>query len=162
MGRNWTIDVEQQTLYYPFSGQFQRTYTASFTLALAHGINIAASTLALPNGTKLSASVDTIFGNGIHRDSSFHSMGKYQITGTVRDDKENPVEAAAIKIGNEIVYTDADGNFMVRVSKQKQYPFSVLPDDFLTGSWTVLQAPASVEPGETVTVKVIASIPVIK
>ena len=153
MGRNWTIDIENQTLYYPFSGQFQRTYTANFTLALARGINIAASTLALPNGTKMSASLDSIFGNGSHSDSSYHSMGKYEIDGVVHDEHGSPVEGAAIKIGNEIVYTDADGNLMLRVSKQKAYAFSVLPDEFLQGrSYKVIQAPASVQPGSSVVI----------
>ncbi len=41
----------------------------------------------------------------------------YVIRGHVRDEKGNPVEGAAMRVGEELVFTNAAGEFFVRCKK---------------------------------------------
>jgi hypothetical protein len=47
----------------------------------------------------------------------------------------------------EIVCGVDDGSFTLRVSQQRAYALTVVPDEFLSESWVVSDAPATVEPG---------------
>ena len=59
-----------------------------------------------------------------------------------------------IRIDKETVYSVDDGSFALRVSQERPYTLAIVPDKFLSGSWTVRDAPATVEPGGSGTIVV--------
>jgi hypothetical protein len=70
-------------------------------------------------------------------------MSRYVISGRVRDEMGNPVEGAALDFGGELVFTNSQGEFLLRVKRPMRYAVTVLPGEFLLpGSWEVLSAPA--------------------
>jgi hypothetical protein len=72
-------------------------------------------------------------------------MARYIIRGTVRDDLGNPVEGAAVQFGDEIVFTNSAGVFLLRVKRPSRYRVAVLPTEFLLpGQWEVVSAPTDI------------------
>jgi hypothetical protein len=49
----------------------------------------------------------------------------------VQDDAGSPISGAALQIGEELVFTDSQGAFFVRMKKAKDYPIVILYDEFL-------------------------------
>src|SRR5205823_2996657 len=81
-------------------------------------------------------------------DSESFSFPKYAIVGVVRDTAGNPLEGAAIDIGNQVVYSNETGEFLLRFRKRSSVPFRVEVNEFLiAGSFEVVTAPSSVMPG---------------
>ncbi|MFL5449285.1 MAG: carboxypeptidase-like regulatory domain-containing protein [Gemmatimonadales bacterium] len=73
------------------------------------------------------------------------SMARYVVQGTVRDDSGNPVEGAAVKLNDEVVYTNSAGEFFVRVKHPEHYTLAVATEEFLLpGRWEVVSAPSTV------------------
>lgn len=66
--------------------------------------------------------------------------------GRVLDPHGDPVAGAALLIGNELVVTDSDGHFLLRVKKERSLNFSVALEDFTaTGQYVVVSAPSVVK-----------------
>ncbi|HET9251319.1 MAG TPA: hypothetical protein VFP58_04310, partial [Candidatus Eisenbacteria bacterium] len=66
----------------------------------------------------------------------------FVIRGTVTDEEGAPVKGAALRIGEEIVFTDSRGSFFVRMKKERPYAVQVLVDEFLvSGRFEVVNAP---------------------
>lgn len=98
-------------------------YTASGRTFLYMGSSIGAQPLMSPGG-----------------------ISRFIVRGTVRDGDGAPVEGAALDIGGQVVFTNADGAFFLRDSRQRSLPLTVLPNEFLLpGTWELVGAPASVE-----------------
>jgi uncharacterized membrane protein len=76
-------------------------------------------------------------------------MGKYEIRGTVLDENGQGVEGAAVKIGNDVVYSGADGTFEIHV-KNRPYSLIVLPEKFLIGEWKEISGPSVVSPEQAI------------
>jgi hypothetical protein len=73
------------------------------------------------------------------------AMARYVVRGTVRDETGNPVEGAAVKLNEEVVYTNSAGEFFLRVRHPEHYTLSVATEGFLLpGHWEVVRAPAAV------------------
>jgi hypothetical protein len=107
-------------------------------------------TYVLPDGTvDYSASGSTFlymgtFG-GVQPQQIGGSMARYVVQGTVRDETGNPVEGAAVRLNQELVYTNSVGEFFLRVKHPEQYSLAVPLDEFLLpGRWEVVSAPGSV------------------
>jgi hypothetical protein len=67
------------------------------------------------------------------------------VHGHVRDEHGSSVEGAAILIGDQTVFTNAAGEFLLRLNKAKQLALTVLTDEFLTPlHFTVVSAPPTV------------------
>jgi hypothetical protein len=72
-------------------------------------------------------------------------MARYIIRGTVRDESGNPVEGAAVQLGDDVVFTNSSGGFLLRVKRPNRYAVAVLPTEFLLpGQWEVVSAPADI------------------
>ena len=70
-------------------------------------------------------------------------MARYVIRGTVRDEAGNPVEGAAVGIGEEVVFTNSTGEFFHRLGRPGRSPLKILTGEFLLpGAWEVISAPA--------------------
>lgn len=77
--------------------------------------------------------------------SESFSIAKFMVQGVVKDDQGTPVEGAALHIGNEVVYTDSTGAFLVRTRKRGPFPLSIVPDEFITtGLYETVSAPSTV------------------
>ncbi|MGH9603139.1 MAG: SPOR domain-containing protein, partial [Terriglobales bacterium] len=152
LSNRFTIGVDYQTLYIPFS-------PTPFTQALAlkirfrpfGSVDLNAQTYVTPDG-KLRY---TAFGNtALYRYSGLRvgesgqnfTMGRYIVRGRVLDDKEQPLNGAALRIGKELAFTDVDGRFFLRVKKARRYPVGVALEEFiLPGYFEVVSAPAEVQ-----------------
>jgi len=76
--------------------------------------------------------------------SETYKLPKYIVRGHVQDEKGNPIGGAAIRIGQEIVYTNADGDFFVRQKKPGVLAFEVALPEFLNeATFEVVSAPAT-------------------
>jgi hypothetical protein len=56
------------------------------------------------------------------------------VRGTVQDDLGSPISGAALRIGEELVFTDSQGAFFVRTKKARDYPLTILFEEFLSPS----------------------------
>ena len=75
-------------------------------------------------------------------------MARYVVRGTVRDEKGNPVEGAAVGLGSEVVFTNSTGQFFHRVGRPGRIPVTVMVAEFLLpGQWEVVRAPADAAAG---------------
>ena len=73
------------------------------------------------------------------------TMARYVVQGTVRDESGNPVDGAAVKLNDELVYTNSAGEFFVRVKHPERYTLAVATEEFLLpGRWEVVTAPSTV------------------
>jgi len=68
------------------------------------------------------------------------------IRGRVVDEKNEPVNGAALRIGKELVFTDVEGKFFVRVKKARGYAVKVVIEEFIVpGYFEVVTAPAEIQ-----------------
>jgi hypothetical protein len=114
------------------------------------GYSTNLGTYVRPDGTvDYSASGSTFlymgsFG-GIQPQQIGGTMARYVVQGTVRDESGNPVDGAAVKLNDEVVYTNSAGEFFVRVKHPEHYTLTVATEEFLLpGKWEVVRAPTTV------------------
>jgi len=63
----------------------------------------------------------------------------------VRDDAGNPIEGAAIRVGDTLVFTNSDGEFFLRTRKPRSLPLEVAFTEFLNPAiFRVISAPAAI------------------
>lgn len=71
----------------------------------------------------------------------------YLVRGRVVLADGSPVEGAAVRVGETVLYTDGEGRFLVRTPDDEPCVLTVMLDDFLLpGLFGVVDAPDSVEP----------------
>ncbi|MCI0353000.1 MAG: carboxypeptidase-like regulatory domain-containing protein, partial [Acidobacteriales bacterium] len=74
------------------------------------------------------------------------NIGKYVVQGIVIDELEHAIAGAAIRVNNEIAFTDSEGRFIVRVSKPGRASLRVAFEDFLTPTiYELVSAPSQVD-----------------
>jgi hypothetical protein len=72
---------------------------------------------------------------------------RYLVQGRVVDEDERPVEGAAVRIGDDIVFSDSQGRFFHRVGGSRPLAVRVALDEFtLPGRWEVVAAPDTATP----------------
>lgn len=112
-----------------------------------------------PSG-KIRFGVDrgTFLGSGLggpSRTVTNQNTGKYRIEGTVVDEKGQPVSGAAMRIGKDLVFSDATGAFFLRVKNERAVALAVVPLEFTApGVWATVTAPENIIPGEPVKIVV--------
>jgi hypothetical protein len=63
----------------------------------------------------------------------------------VRDEHGTPIEGAALLIGDEIVFTDAEGEFLLRQKRAGLFSLAVVSEQFANPlQFKVVEAPQSV------------------
>lgn len=143
-----TVSAQYQQVFTPFGPTaFEKILMLGFKLQLPSGQTVDLST----SGTKWSASGGSYIQTGLSTAGTSRTgggvVGKYVIRGRVVDDAGQPVENAAVMVGNEEVFTNANGDFLVRTRKSKAVSVSVVVKDFVRfGDWTCTSCPASVVP----------------
>jgi hypothetical protein len=147
----FSVSVDYQTLYMPFLANPLVTGVGiTLHLKLWAGVQVNGETFRSPDGKlRYTGSISTLLTPRLHLaggpDKSAPKMGDYVVHGHVRDEHGSPVEGAAILIGDQTVFSNAAGEFLLRLSKPQQLALTVLTDEFLTPlHFTVVSAPATV------------------
>src|SRR5262249_24548183 len=120
-------------------------------LKLWSSFQLHGQTFRSPDGRlRYTASISTLLARGPHARASeaqAYRMPGYVVRGHVRDVSGAPIEGAAVRIGNDIVYSNAAGEFLVREKRAGLLPLQVVLQEFTNPvSFTVVSAPATVLP----------------
>lgn len=166
LSNRFTIDVDYQTLYLPFGpNYFSQGISVAFSLRLG-SLHANLQTFRSADGKlHYMASADSSM------TPTFHPLGvsdqinlpfpaarartggyvdtmkdlRYIASGHVRDDAGNPIEGAAIRVGDILVFTNSDGEFFVRTRKPRSLPLEVVFAEFLNPAvFRVISAPAAI------------------
>jgi hypothetical protein len=153
-GGNWignrlSFGLEYQTIYVPYmpSKPFMQAAVLNIRLRPFGNLQLHAGTAVGADGkVRYTAWAEDLIVRNAGLSSSpqgtMISMPKYIVRGQVTDDKSNPLRGVALRIGKELVYTDEDGMFFVRMNKRGEVPLSLLFDEFIvSGYWEKVVAP---------------------
>ena len=147
----FAVNVDYQTLYLPFlpSNPFSQSLSISLRIKLFGNFQVNGDTFRSADGRlRYSAGASTLlvhnFQHGGSSNDTFN-FSKYIVRGHVRDESGAPIEGAALRIGDELVYSNAFGEFMARQKKAGQLRLEVVLPEFLNGlSFRVVAAPPTV------------------
>ncbi len=82
---------------------------------------------------------------------TYLNTGKLWTAGTVVDEQGQPVNGPAIRMGNDLVFTDNAGAVFLHVKNERPVCLAVVPSEFTTpGQWETVTAPEQATPGEAV------------
>jgi hypothetical protein len=131
------LSVDYQTLYMPFLvNPFSEGISISLRVRLFRSLQVNGQTFRTADGhLRYSAWGDTLLTNrlrvgGSNGEDAFKHL-RYMVRGHVQDQTGTPVEGAAIRIGQQLVFTNADGEFFVRFSKAGTLTLEVVLTEFL-------------------------------
>jgi hypothetical protein len=146
-----SVSVDYQTLYMPFlANPLVTGIGVTLQLKLWGGIQVNGDTFRSPDGKlRYTGSLSTLLTPNLHlaKDGEKRApkFGDYVIRGQVRSERGSPVEGAAILLGDQMVFSNAAGEFLLRLNKPQQVALTVLPEEFLTPlHFTVVSAPSTV------------------
>ena len=145
------LQVDYQNVYLPFRPDhpFQQALALDATMRVVGPLQLTAASDVDPTGHLrytfgMSTWLYRINGMMAAHSETF-SIARFVVEGTVKDDRGNPVEGAALHIGKDVVYTDSTGAFSARMRKHGPFPLSVAPDEFITnGVFETVSAPSTV------------------
>lgn len=149
------ISVDYQTVFLPFvqsgQGQIKQVIVLGLHFQLPHGLQLNTSTDVTPLGqVRYTAYASTYAYHGLGRDSTgasftgafFHNL----VHGIVVDSHDEPIAGAALKIGGQVVVTDSEGNFLIRLKKTGDQKLDVSFEDFTApGNYVLIDAPQTVK-----------------
>jgi hypothetical protein len=150
---NWfSARLDYQTVYVPLrlDKPFQQALSLNARAQISSTLAISAASYVAPDGR---VRYTFSFTNYLYRYKGLggggpverYSFPKCVVQGMVLDESNAPIEGAALHINGEVAYSDASGNFMVRLSKRGPHTFKVALDEFITaGTFEVISAPAKV------------------
>ena len=145
------VNVSYQLVQQPFapSDPFKSVLSISARLQLGR-YSTSVNTTVLPDGSVnylATASTFLYLGQygGLQPNAVGSRPGRFVLRGRVVDEQGAPVEGAALDLNGELAFTNAEGQFLIRVNRLDDYRLEVKLDEFLLpGTWEVLSAPASV------------------
>lgn len=145
------MEADYQNVYLPFRPDhpFEQALALNAALRVVGPMQLTVASNVDPTGhLRYTVGMSTYLYrmNGmISTHSETFSIAKFLVQGTVKDEKGDPVEGAALHIGKEAVYSDSTGAFMVRMKKHGPFSLSVVPDEFIAnGVYETVSAPSSV------------------
>jgi hypothetical protein len=153
VGSHFSASVGWNEQFLPFNTKapFQKVLSVQVSFRLPHDNSVQVQTMTDSMGHARYALMGT---NDIYGEKSTSvgrsqelSFGKFLIRGRVVDEQGQPVEGAAIRLGQNLVFTDRDGEFLMRMKKPRQISLEVVPAEFTApGAWRVVKAPSAVVP----------------
>jgi hypothetical protein len=166
----FAVNVDYQDLYLPFlpNNPFTHSLTVSLKLKLWGNVQVNGDTFRSSDGRlRYSASASTLLVHNFQHGASPETFNfpKYVVRGHVRDEAGTPIEGAALRIGDQVVYTNAFGEFILRQTKAGPLRFEVVLPEFMNAlSFRVVTAPASVtaEPEDSASDVLVVLSPVFK
>ncbi len=155
LSNRFSFGVEYQTIFLPFqttgSSQFKQVLALNLRLRLWGGVEINGAS----DVTTLGKLRYTAYATGYaYRGASYDrgnaaasgAIYSYIVRGRVTEEGGQPVRGAAVKIDEDIVFTDSQGSFVLRRKKPKESELSVAFDQFvLAGNYAVVTAPKVVK-----------------
>jgi len=145
------VSVDYQTLYMPFLvNPFSQGISITLQVRLFRSLQLNAQTFRSADGHLRY----TAWGNALLT-NRFHALGsngddafkhaRYMVRGRVQDQAGRAVEGAAIRVGEQLVFTNADGEFFVRRNKAGTLPLEVVLTEFLNSApFHLVSAPPAV------------------
>lgn len=146
----FAVNVDYQDMYLPFlpNNPFTQSLTVSLRIKLWGNVQVNGDTFRSSDGKlRYSAGASTLLVHNFQRGGSGETFNfpKYIVRGHVRDEGGAPIEGAALRIGDEVVYTNAFGEFILRQKKPGQLRFEVVLPEFLNAlTFRVVTAPPAV------------------
>jgi hypothetical protein len=157
VSNRFSIGLDHQTFFYPFAGPSQsplrQALMVNVQFQLPHNTQFHASTAVDALGRlRYTSYADSFFypnGSEDNGGGRYRRLPDYVVRGVVVDDQTQPIRGAALRIGGQIVFTDSQGLFQLRVAKPRKYSLEVLLDQFMfPGRYEVLSAPAELHGGK--------------
>ncbi len=155
LSNRFSAGIEYQTIFLPFltpgRSQFKQVIAINLRLRLWGGVELNAASDVTPLGKVRYTTYATgyAYRGGSFQQSSAAAGGAFYdfvVRGRVVEEGGQPVRGAAVKIDDDIVYTDSQGAFLQRRKKQKDGNLSVALDQFiLPGNYQVVSAPSTVK-----------------
>lgn len=153
LSNRFTVGVDYQTLYLPFRpNPFSQGISVTLRIRLFGSLQVNAQTFRSADGRlRYTASGETVLtGNfrpaGGDGQNAFKHL-RYVVRGRVQDETGSPVEGAALLVGEELVITNAAGEFLVRRKTAGILPLQVVFAEFLSpASFRVMAVPRTVTP----------------
>lgn len=148
-----SVNAEYQTVFLPFVAagpqQFKQVLVLGLHFQLPHGVQLQGDTSVAPTGSVRYTAYATSYGyramSASPGASSSGGFFRYRVRGRVTDAEGEPFEGAALQIGDELAFSNSQGNFDLRVRKAGTLPFTVALEEFTApGHYEVVSAPASV------------------
>jgi protocatechuate 3,4-dioxygenase beta subunit len=79
-----------------------------------------------------------------------HKTGKFTVKGIVVDEEGNAIAGAAVKVGKDVVWTNAQGQFQLSQKKAATLDVAVDLEEFTAlGDWSIVDAPKTVTAATT-------------
>ncbi len=148
----FSVGVDYQTVYVPFlASAFKQALMLRVRFRPFGNVELNTQTYVAPDGRiRYTAAGNTFLyryqGLVVGEPSATFNLPRNMARGRVTDENGDPIRGAALRIDRQDVFTDANGQFFVRVKKAREYPVQVLVDEFLVpGYFEVVDAPASVK-----------------
>jgi hypothetical protein len=149
----FSVNADYQTMYFPLAGAgqplFRQILTLSINLQFSNGVQLNLDTNVTPDGQVqyTTYGTDYLYGPYMGSSGGIRSSGFYRnmVRGCVVDVSGAPVEGAALLIGNQLAFTDSNGEFTARFRSARDMKFEVAFDQFAApGSYEVVSAPSTV------------------
>ena len=148
---HFTVGVDYQTVYVPFLTQpFKQGIAVTVQLRPFGGIELDGQSFLGPDGkTKYSVAGSSMLYGASHflgvNGSSGFRLPRYVIRGRVVDEKGNAIPGAAVRVDDEVLLTNAAGQFLARKKRSGSYPIQVSFGDFVNPlPYEVVSCPSSV------------------
>jgi hypothetical protein len=149
------ISAEYQTIYVPFAqpgkSPFKQALVLNLRLQLPRNLALEGATNISPLGQVRYTAYATGFaygnaGGGAGARATWRALEKYIVRGRVVNEAGEPIGGAALEICGQLVFSDSEGIFFLRLAKEKECPLRVLLDQFMQpGRYEVLGAPETVK-----------------
>jgi hypothetical protein len=147
-----TASVDYQNLYMPFLVHpFSQGISISLRVRLFRSMQVTMQTFRSSEGhLRYTASGDTLLTTkfravGSNGEDPFKHL-RYMVRGHVQDQTGSRIEGAAIRVGQQLVFTNADGEFFVRRNKAGTLTLEVVLTEFLnSASFQLVSALPSVK-----------------
>jgi len=146
-----SVSVDYQTQYIPFlANPLVTGIGVSLHVKLWRGVQVNGDTFRSPDGKlRYTASLSSLLTPNLHfagdNEKRTPKFGDYIVHGHVRNESGSPVEGAAVLVGDQTVFSNAAGEFLLRVNKKQQMALTVLTEEFISPlRFVVVSAPAAV------------------
>ena len=146
-----TVSVTYQNVYAPFhpGNPFVQAVGVDLRINVLDRVQLQAGTYTTPDGRlRYSISGSTIaFRQGRRPDTNENAFKarKYAVRGQVTDETGQPIPGATVQIGDDVLITNGEGRFVLRVENPSPRDFKVLTDEFMMpGRFEVVSAPTKV------------------
>jgi hypothetical protein len=147
-----SLGVDYQVIHTPYRPTQPFVQTIALNVRLPLGdYRVNASSFVTPDGrVNYTGAASTFFYAGDVLTGARPVEIKFErfiVDGTVVDESGTAIDGAAVEIGGSLVFTDSRGRFFVRLSRNREVPVRVIPQEFLaSGRYEVVSAPASAAP----------------